>query len=85
MKHGFEHVNKGEKDKEPEPNLSHMDTKGILLASQVIRKQLIEQGMVTGNIPKLDNFNVDPQTTKVSFHVWEKQICPLKVIIPKQQ
>ena len=25
-----------------------------------------------GSIPKLDKFNGDPQTTKISFHVWKK-------------
>ena len=35
--------------------------------------------MLKGNIPKLDNFNGDPQTTKISFH--EKQVMALEGII----
>ena len=34
--------------------------------------------MLKGHIPKLDNFNGDPQTTKISFHVWEKQVMALE-------
>ena len=33
--------------------------------------------MLKGTIPKLENFNGDPQTTKISFHVWEKQVMAL--------
>ena len=59
--------------KEPEHNLTHLDQEGVLLASQVMVQQLVEKGMLKGSIPKLDNFNGDPQSTKISFHVWEKQ------------
>ena len=45
----------------------------MLQASQVMVQQLVEKGMLKGSIPKLDNFNGDPQTTKISFYVWEKQ------------
>ena len=34
--------------------------------------------MFKGTIPKLDNFNSDPQTTKISFHVWKKQVMALE-------
>ena len=34
--------------------------------------------MLKGTIPKLDNFNGDPQTTKISFHVWKKQVMALE-------
>ena len=34
--------------------------------------------MLKGTIPKLDNFNGDLQTTKISFHVWEKQVMALE-------
>ena len=34
--------------------------------------------MLKGSIPKLDNFNGDPQSTKISFHVWEKQVMALE-------
>ena len=34
--------------------------------------------MLKGSIPKLDKFNGDPQTTKISFHVWEKQVMALE-------
>ena len=34
--------------------------------------------MLKGTIPKLGNFNGDPQTTKISFHVWEKQVMALE-------
>ena len=64
--------------KEPEHNLSHLDQEGVLQASQVMAQQLVEKGMLKGNIPKLDNFNGDPQTTKISFHVWEKQVMALE-------
>ena len=36
--------------------------------------QLVEKGMLKGSIPKFDNFNGDPQTTKISFHVRGKQV-----------
>ena len=64
--------------KEPEHNLSHLDQEGVLQASQVMVQQLVEKGMLKGSIPKLDNFNGDPQTTKISFHVWEKQVMALE-------
>ena len=60
--------------KEPEHNLTHLDQEGVLQASQVMVQQLVEKGMLKGSIPKLDNFNGDPQSTKISFHVWEKQV-----------
>ena len=41
-------------------------------------QQLFEKDMLKGSIPKLDNFNGDPQTTKISFHVWEKQVMALE-------
>ena len=41
-------------------------------------QQLVEKGMLIGSILKLDNFNGDPQTTKISFHVWEKQVMALE-------
>ena len=41
-------------------------------------QQLVEKGMLKGSIPKLDNFNGDPQWTKASFHVWEKQVMALE-------
>ena len=34
--------------------------------------------MLKGSIPKLDNFNGDPQTTMISFHVSEKQVMALE-------
>ena len=46
----------------------------MLQASQVMVQQLVEKGMLKGSIPKLDNFSGDPQTTKISFHIWEKQV-----------
>ena len=55
-----------------EHSISHLDQEGVLQASQVMVQQLVEKGMLKGSILKLDNFNSDPQTTKVSFHVWEK-------------
>ena len=45
----------------------------MLQASQVMVQQLVEKGILKGSIPKLDNLNGDSQTTKISFHVWEKQ------------
>ena len=75
IKHGLELVPiKPDKiqyhdQKEPEHSLSHLDQEGVLQASQVMVQQLVEKGMLKGSIPKLDNFNGDPQTTKISFHV----------------
>ena len=71
VKHGLELVPKADKiqyhdQKEPEHNLSHLDQEGVLQASQVMVQQLFEKGMLKGSIPKLDNFNGDPQTTKIS-------------------
>ena len=83
VKHGLELVTRSNKiqyhdQKEPEHNLSHLDQEGVLQASQVMVQQLVEKGMLKASIPKLDNFNGDPQTTKISFHVWEKQVMALK-------
>ena len=83
VKHGLELVPKPDKiqyhdQKEPEHSLSHLDQEGVLQASQVMVQQLVEKGMLKGSIPKLDNFNGDPQTTKISFHVWEKQVKALE-------
>ena len=64
--------------REPEHNLTHLDQEGVLQASQVMVQQLVEKGMLKGSIPKLDNFNGDPQSTKISFHVWEKQVMALE-------
>ena len=50
----------------------------MLQASQVMVQQLVEKGILKGTIPKLDNFNGDPQTTKISFHMWEKQVMTLE-------
>ena len=50
----------------------------MLQASQVMVQQLVEKGMLKGSIPKLDNFNGDTQTIKISFHVWEKQVMALE-------
>ena len=66
------------KQREPEHNLTHLDQEGVLQASQVMVQQLVEKGMLKGSIPKLDNFNGDPQSTKISFHVWEKQVMALE-------
>ena len=49
----------------------------MLQASQVMVQQLVEKGMLKGSIPKLDNFNGDPRSTKI-FHVWEKQVMALE-------
>ena len=49
--------------------MSHLDQEGMLQASQVMTQQIVEMGMLKGTIPKLGNFNGDPQTTKISFHV----------------
>ena len=83
VRHGLELVPKSDKiqyhdQKEPEHNLSHLDQEGVLQASQVMVQQLVEKGMLKGSIPKLDSFNGDPQTTKISFHVWEKQVMALE-------
>ena len=83
MRHGLELVNKNERlhchdQKEIEPGTSHLNQDGVLQVSQVMVQQLAEKGMLKGNIPKLDNFNGDPQTTKISFHVWEKQVMALE-------
>ena len=64
--------------REPEQNTSHLDPNDVLQASPVMVQQLVEKGMLKGNIPKLHNFNGDPQTTKVSFHAWEKQVMALE-------
>ena len=66
------------------PEVSHMDPEGMLHASQLMVQHLIEKGVLKGSIPKLDNFNGEPQTTKVSFHVWEKQVLTLEGITPLQ-
>ena len=83
VKHGLELVPKSDKiqyhdQNEPEHSLSHLDQEGVLQASQVMVQQLVEKGMLKGSIPKLHNFNGDPQTTKISFHVWEKQVMALE-------
>ena len=83
VKHGLELVPKTEKiqyhdQKESEHNLSHLDQEGVLQASQVMVQQLVKKVMLKGSIPKLDNFNGDPQTTKISFHVWKKQVMTLE-------
>ena len=84
VKHGLELIPAKPKriqyhdQKEPEHNLSHLDQEGVLQASQVMVQQLVEKGMLKGSIPKLDNFNGDPQSTKISFHVWEKQVMALE-------
>ena len=57
-----------------ESNMSHLDPEGMLQASEVMVQQLVEKGILKGTIPKLDNFSGGPQTTKISFHVWEKQV-----------
>ena len=53
----------------------------MLQASQVMVQQLVEMGMLKGSIPKLDNFNGDPQSTKISFHAWENKLWLLREII----
>lgn len=84
QKHGLELVSKSERgkleyhDRDQDQNLSHLDADGILQTSQIMVKQLVKKGMSKGTIPKIDNFNGDPQTTKVSFHVWEKQVMSLE-------
>ena len=54
------------------------DQEGMLQASQVMVQQLVEKAMFKGTIPKFDNFSGDPQTTKISFHLWEKQVMALE-------
>ena len=83
LKHGLEFTPKGERvvyqdQREVDHSTSHLDPEGVLQASQVMVQQLIEKGMLKGSIPKLDNFNGEPQTTKISFHVWEKQVMALE-------
>ena len=81
IKHGLELVNKeghGHEQRVLEPNMSHLDQEGMLQASQVMVQQLVGKGMLKGTIPKLDNFNGDPPTTKISFHVWKKQVMALE-------
>ena len=62
----------------PEQNTSHLDPNDVVQASQVMAQQLVEKGMLRGNIPKLNNFDGDPQTTKISFHVWKKWVMALE-------
>ena len=81
IKHGLELVNKvdhGYDQREPMHDMSHLNQEGVLQFSQVMVQQLVEKGMLKGTIPKLDNFNGDPQTTKISFHVLEKQVMALE-------
>ena len=83
VKHGLELVPKSDKiqyndQKESEHCLSHLDQEDVLQASQVMVQQLVEKGMLKGSIPKLDNFNGDPQTTNISFHVWEKKVMGIE-------
>ena len=84
LKHGLELIPtkprgmQYDEQREPEHNLTHLDQEGVLQASQVMVQQLVEKGMLKGSIPKLDNFNGDPQSTKISFHVWEKQVMALE-------
>ena len=80
VKQSLELVNKdhGHEQRVLEPNMSHLDQEVMLQAIQVMVQQLVEKGMLKGTIPKLDNFNGDPQTTKISFHVWEKQVMALE-------
>ena len=81
VKHGLELVIKvdhGNYQRELEPNMSHLVQEGMWQASQVMVQKLVEKGMLKGTIPKLDNFNGDPQTTKISFHVWEKEAMALE-------
>ena len=82
LKHGLEFISEDEREhfeqRELNHGTSHLDAEGVLQASQVMVQQLVEKGMLKGSIPKLDNFNGDPQTTKISFHVWEKQVMALE-------
>ena len=82
-KHGFEFRHKSERipyygQKEIVPDTPYLNQQDVLQASQVMVQQLVEKGVLKGNIPKLDNFNGDPQTTKIPFHVWEKQVLALE-------
>ena len=75
----MELVNKVDNDhREPIHDMSHLNQEDMLQASQIMVQQLVEKGMLKGTIPKLDNFNGDPHTTKISFHVWEKQVMALE-------
>ena len=77
VKHVLELVSKVDHDNDQrvfEPNMSNLDQEGMLQASQVMVQQLVEKGMLKGTIPRLDNFNGDPQTTKISFNVLKKQV-----------
>ena len=72
VKHGLELVNTVDRVyyyelREPEQNISHLDLNGVLHASQVMVQQLVEKGMLKGNIPKLDNFNGNPQKFLMKF------------------
>ena len=82
LKHGLEFVSKSEREHYDQRVIdyatSHLDPEGVLQASQVMVQQLVEKGMLKGSIPRSDNFNGDPQTTKISFHVWEKQVMALE-------
>ena len=67
LKHGLELIPakpsgmQYHEQREPEHNLTHLDQEGVLQASQVMVQQLVEKGMLKGSVPKLDNFNGDPQ------------------------
>ena len=75
----MELVNKVDHDhRDPIHDMSHLNQEGMLQDSQVMVQQLVEIGMLKGTIPMLDIFNGDPQTTKISFHVWEKQVMALE-------
>ena len=83
VNHGVELVPKSDKiqyhdQKEHKHNLSHLDQESVLQDSQVMVQQLVEKDLLKGSIPKLDNFNGDHHTTKISFHVWEKQVMALE-------
>ena len=82
LKHGLEFFSKGEREhydqREIDHGTSHLDPEGVLQASQVMVQQMVEKGVLKWSIPKLDNFNGDPQTTNISFHVWEKQVMVLE-------
>ena len=76
IKHCLELVNKVDHDhdhREPMHDMFHLNQECMLQASQVMVQQLVEKGMLKGTIPRLGNFNGDPQTTKISFHVWENK------------
>ena len=53
----------------------------MLQTSQVMVQQLVEKDMLKGSIPKLDNFNDDPQTTKNSFMSGRNRSWPLREIM----